>query len=384
LAVPRYSLAANLGSREAAPHRAFLTVSTEWSNVGSIPYLVPEFTNHLFLLVNGDRPFVLSDATGAAPHPLATDQLLIPASGHAVSGDAVFEIPDAGVASLELLFLDNDKGNMHVALYGHAPPAARPIAGPVGNGLIETAILGLKEISAIGATPAPAGQTYAVLGITLRGLSPGNLVRTDPTRYTALTDADGYSYRVAQVADLEDEFPAATQLLPLLASRGTLAFLLPAPHSALTLAVNVPGYKALTLAVPNSGPAAHVSKPLVSFEDPDTLTLGVLGQSRTSSIGGNSAGAGKEYLVLDLLFTSKVGDGIEFQTGKQLLLLDGQNQISVDPEALEALPHGLKEETVLPPHGQARYQVVYQVPTGAAHLILRYRGFQSDSKQALP
>jgi hypothetical protein len=289
------------------------------------------------------------------------------------------------VTSLELLFIDSEQGDMRLPLFGHAPPEPHPIAGPAGNELVEISILGLREAAAVGGVHAPAGQTYALIDLKMRALSPGNLVRFDPTMYSVLSDADGYSYHVTQIEGLEDEFTAATQLLPLIPSRGTLAYLVPVSHSALTLAINLPGHKAVALALANSGAAAaHAGKSLLSFEDPDTLTLSVLGLNRAASIGSNSAAAGKDYLILDLLFVSKVDDGIEFQTAEQLFLINGQDQIAVDSDAIEALPHGLKESSVIPPHGQARFQVIYQVPKAAAHFTLRYRGFNSDTKKALP
>jgi len=274
---------------------------------------------------------------------------------------------------------------MRLPLFGRAPPEPAAIAGPAGNELLETVVLGMHDIAAVGSVRAPAGQAYAVIDIRMRALSPGNLLRFDPIIYSVLSDADNYSYGVVPVEGLDDEFTASTQLIPLVPSRGTLAFLVPAAHSALTLSINLPGYKALTLPLPNSGPAAfRIGKPLVSFEDPDTLTLNVLGLSRTSSIGANSAAAGKEYLVMDLLFVSKADEGIEFQTAEQLFLLNGQDQIAVDSDAIEILPHGLKESSVIPPHGQARFQIIYQVPKAAAHFNLRYRGFNSDTQKPLP
>lgn len=385
LTVPRFRVSSTLGAQQAPARHAYLTVSTDWRIVGSVQYLVPQVNNHLFLLIDGDRQVTMSGATGAAPHPLSMDQLLVPADGRAVDADVVFEIPDHGVASLELLFIDSDQGNMNVPLFGRAPPEPRAIAGPAGNGLLEAALLGMREVAAVGVVRAPAGQKYAVIDVRMRALSAGNLLRFDPTLFSVLTDADGYSYRVASLEGLDDEFTAAMQLIPLVASRGMLAYLVPASHSALTLAINMPQYKAIVLALPNSGPAAaRVGKPLMSFEDPDTLTLNVLGLSRAPSIGKNSAAAGKEYLILDLSFTSKVDQGIEFQTAEQLLLIDGEDQIPVDSDALDALPHGMVEGSVIAPHGQVRFQVAYQVPKAAAHLTLRYRGFNSDTKKTLP
>jgi hypothetical protein len=385
LTVPRFRVTANLGSRQAAAHHAFLTVNTEWRNSSSVQYLVPQLGDHLFLLIDGDRQVTLSDATGTAAHPLAIDQLLVPATGSVVTGDVVFEIPDHGVNNLELIFIDSDQGDMHLSLYGRAPPAPHAIAGPASNGLIEAAILGTRELAAIGGVQAPAGRTYAVIDIDMRALSPGNLVRLDPTTYSVLSDSDGYTYRVISLEGLDDEFTAATQLIPLIPSRGTLAYLIPSSHSALTLAIDLPEYKAMTLALPNSGPAAtRIGRPLVSFEDPDTLTLNVLGQSRVASVGKKSAAAGEDYLILDLFFVSKADQGIEFQTAEQLFLLDGKDEIGVDADALEALPHGMTENSVITAHGQARYQVIFDVPRSAAHFNLRYRGFQSDTKKALP
>ncbi|HMD72409.1 MAG TPA: hypothetical protein VKG05_00970 [Steroidobacteraceae bacterium] len=385
LTVPRFRVTATLGAQQAAAHHAFLTVNTEWRNVGPVQYLVPQLNNHLFLLLDGDRQVTLSDASGSAPHPLTIDQLLVPTTGSAVTGDVVFEIPDHGVNHLELIFIDSDQGDMRLLLYGHAPPAPPAIAGPTSNGLIEAAILGTRELAAVGSVHAPAGHIFEVIDIDLRALSPGNLVRFDPTIYSVLRDSDGYSYRAVSIDGLDDEFTAATQLIPLIPSRGTLAYLIPASHSALALAIDLPDYKAMTFALPNSGPiATRVGKPLVSFEDPDTLTLNVLGLSRVASVGKTFAAAGKDYLILDLFFASKVDQGIEFQTAEQLLLLDGKDEIGVDADALEALPHGMAENSVITAHGQARYQVAYQVPKSAAHFTLRYRGFQSDTRKPLP
>jgi hypothetical protein len=384
LAVPKFQIASSLGEQQAPARHAFLVLTTQWRNTGPAPYVIPDVVNHLFLLINGDRQATVSDATKAAPHPLPLDTLVIPATGESVSGNYAFEIPDHRVNSVELLFIDTDQGNMHLSLFGHPPPAQRTIAGPANNGLIEAAVLGTQEVGAVGSSQAPPGQKYAVITVRMRGLSKGNLVRFDATQYSVLRDSDGYNYQVSQVADLDDEFTSATQLLPEVPCRGTLAFLVPASHSVLTLALNLPGYSSLEFALPNTGGKARIGKPLLSIEDRDTLTLSVLGLNRVSSIGNNTAANGKSYLVLDVMFTSKADQGIEFQTAEQLILLDGDNQITADSDALDALPHPLKENSVIPPHGQARFEVAYQVPAAASHFAIRYRGFQMETKESLP
>jgi len=384
LTVPKFRVASSLGEQQAPARHAFLVLSTVWKNTGPAKYLVPDVINHLFLLIDGERQATLSDATAAAPHRLPLDQLVVPATGDAVSGEYVFAIPDHGVTSVELLFIDTDQGDMHLALFGRTPPAPGTIAGPANNELIEAGVLGTEEVNAVGNTQAPPGQKYAVIAVRMRGLSKGNLVRFDAALYSVLRDADGYNYQVSQVADLDDEFTSATQLLPEIPCRGMLAFLVPASHSALTLAINLPGYKSMEFALPNTGGSPRSRKPLLSIEDRDTLTLSVLGLRRVSSVGNNAAASGKNYLVLDVLFTSKADQGIEFQTAEQLILLDGDNQITADSDALDALPHPLKENSVIPPHGQARFEVAYQVPATTSHFAIRYRGFQMETKESLP
>jgi hypothetical protein len=383
LTVPKFQIVSSLGEQQASVRHAFLVLSMVWKNTGPAEYLVPQVINHLFVLINGDRQATVSDATAASPHRLPLDQLVVQA-GESVSGEYVFAIPDHGVTSIELLFIDTAEGDMRLALFGRTPPAPRAIAGPANNGLVEAGVLGTEEVETIGNNQAPSGQKYAVIAVTMRGLSKGNLVRFDAAMYSVLRDADGYNYQTSQVPDLDDEFTSATQLLPEIPCRGLLAFLVPASHSGLTLALNLPSYPALEFALPNTGGSARSSKPLLSIEDRDTLTLSVLGLKRVASIGNNAAASGKSYLVLDVLFTSKADQGIEFQTTEQLILLDGDNQITADADALDALPHPLKENSVISPHGQARFEVAYQVPAAASHFAIRYRGFQMETKESLP
>lgn len=383
LTIREFRMVPSLGDQQPAPRHAFLVVSTTWTNTGPMPYMVPAIVDHLFLLVQGHHPATVSDATKAAAHPLSTDSLTISA-GNNVSGDYVFEVPDHGITGIQLFFIDTNKGDMRLPLFGSIFSSQHAIAGPLNDGLVEAAVLDEKEVDSVGDTQAPSGQRYAEVSLSMRGLSQGNLVRFDPTMYSVLKDADGYQYQVTQLEGLDDEFTSATQLLPNLSSQGMLAFLVPASHSALTLAINLPGYQAMQFVLPNSGGAGHLGKPMVSIDDGDTLTFSVLGIRRMSSIGNNTPASGQSYLVLDVLFTSKVGDGIEFQTGEQLILLDGDRQIKADPDALNALAHALKENTVIPAHSQARFEVAYQIPVADSHFGIRYRGFKKESKETLP
>jgi hypothetical protein len=131
--------------------------------------------------------------------------------------------------------------------------------------------------------------------------------------------------------------------------------------------------------LPNTPSQVRIGKPLLRIEDRDALNLSVLGLRRVSSIGNNVARSGKNYPVLDVLFTSKADQDIEFRTAEQLILLDGHDQITADSDAVETLPN-----SVVSPYGRARFEVAYQVPATASHFSIRYRGFQMEAKEPLP
>lgn len=86
LTVREFRIVPSLGDQQPTPRHALLVVSTDWKNTGPIPYMVPGVPDHLFLLIQGHSPATVSDATKAAPHPLPTDSLTIPA-GNNLSGN---------------------------------------------------------------------------------------------------------------------------------------------------------------------------------------------------------------------------------------------------------------------------------------------------------
>jgi hypothetical protein len=76
-------------------------------------------------------------------------------------------------------------------------------------------------------------------------------------------------------------------------------------------------------------------------------------------LGETKPDEGKRFLVLDLSLVNKVDQGIEFQTGEQLKLLDGGEEIRADTSAMGKLAHLLRENSVVPAHGRGRFEVAY-------------------------
>jgi hypothetical protein len=420
LTVPSFTVTDQIGGTKAPNDRRFLIIDTRWQNIlplqpqpasggggaadsilgglggsrnsraaGSgklvpVPYVIPDFPDHLFVLINGDMQSTLNEATASAPHPLSIEKLEVSAPSAPVEGNVAFEIPARDVTSIELEYLDSDYGAMRLPLFGKAPPPSKPLAAAVHNDVVELTALRFRETPAVAGVQASAGHEYAIVDVDLRGMSENNLVRLEAARYSTLGDAEGFTYLPVPIDGLPGEFSGVTQLLPAIPQRGSIAFLVPASHSALTFAMNFPDLPSLKVAIPGSGPSSPPTPvALMTIDDGEILSLKVYDAHSSNSLGDKRPGAGNRYVVIDVGFASKSDQGIDFQTSAQLMLLDGDNKISVDADALDALPHPLIEDSIIPPHGQGRYEVVYQVPAATNSVVLYYRGFVSEARRPL-
>jgi hypothetical protein len=423
LVVPSFALAPRLAAIDAPAGRQFLVIDTRWENiiplapappdaaemqpsnvVGSfasgskpapaadaklvpVPYLAGNVGDHLHLVVDGARRVgVDADATAASPHPLPLADLLVPSPATPVSGQAVFAIPSPGVESLELVWLDTTHGNIRLKLFG-TPPLRRPIAAPVSNAALALALTGFREAPAISGREAPRGRVYAIAEVELRseaGFAAGNITEIDTPGWSALAEAGGYRHPATTPEESADALESPTRLLPEIPERGTLAFLIPAEHGALSLELAIPSLPLLRVAIPNSGPDAPAAPPpLLTLRDGQTLTLACYGVRFADRIVDRAPEPGNRYVVLDLGAASAVDDGIELQTA-QLAIIAGNNESAVDEDALQALAHPLIDGAVIPPHGRLRFDVAFQVPSSSQPLALLYRGLETEEKVPLP
>jgi len=427
--IPSFTVTSTLGSRSAPAGKVFLVVDTVWKNiipltkvakhqddaagtngVGGLgfgagqaqkkenpadyemkptPYLVPDVKQHAFLILNGQDTAVISEAQSAAAHPLSVEQILVPELDAEVRGQLVYEIPSSGVASVLFRYLDTSMGSFDVPLYGKPPAAAAPVAGPVKNDVLEVSAYGVQQVASLGNMAAPGGDMYAVVQLGCTGKSEGSLVQVELENYAYLRDPQGVTFTPAKDVSAPGQFKGTVQFLPGTLQRGSLVFSVPAQHGALTLVVNLPGYPPLELNLPNTstggGASAAASQAPVLFTiaDGGTLDVQIHGMRVAPNLGDVQPEQGKRFLVLDLTLVNKVDQGIEFQTGEQLKLLNGEEEIRADTAAMEKLAHPLSENSVVPAHGRGRFEVAYQAPTGATKLILYYRGFNREEKHPL-
>jgi len=426
LSVRGFTVARSLGGATAGEGKVLVSVKTAWKNIiplkkalknpeqgqdrtmgaGSLgfgggaapqrhkesdyvmaptPYVVPAVPDHLFLVVDGGTAVKISPAQAEAPGALSVEEIAIPKLGAVLEGVFVFEVRQQ-VRSLELMFLDTAYGNVRLPLHGRAPAPERPKLGPVGNEVVDLGAFGLQEVKQLGAVTAPAGKRFAVVELQLRGKSEKDLVRFVLEDRATLYDAQ-HRYSVAREAPAPGALGGELQLVPFTAARGTLAFAVDEGHGPLGLAVDLPGQAPLRLALaagaPGEPPKARAPRGLFTFKDGETLLVTVQAARTASALKEARPEPGKRFLVLELTLTSQAGDGIEFQTGEQLKLLAGEEEIRVDAEALPRLARPLLENSVIPPGGSLPFEVVYQVPAASRQLVLYYRGFHGEEKHAL-
>jgi hypothetical protein len=427
--IPSFTVSSTVGSSSAPPGKVYLVIDTVWKNVipltkvakhpeqqdttmgagglgsgagqaekkenpedyvmKSTPYVIPDVKSHAFVVINGADTAVISDAQASAPHALPAEQIAVPELNAEVRGQLVYEIPASGVASVLFRFLDTSMGSFDVPLYGKPPAAPTAIAGPVKNDVLEVSAYGVQEVASLAGQSAPGSDKYAVVQLGCTGKAEGSLVRVEMENYSYLRDAQGSTFTPAKDVSAPGQFKGTVQFLPETAQRGTLVFQVPAQHSALTLVINLPGYAPLELNLPNTatggGGGAAASPPPVLFtiSDGETLDVQIHGVRTAPNLGEAKPEEGKRFVVLDLSLVNKVDQGIEFQTGEQLKLLNGDEEIRADNAAMEKLAHPLSENSVVRAHSRGRFEVAYQVPGDAKNLVLYYRGFNREEKHSL-
>jgi len=255
---------------------------------------------------------------------------------------------------------------------------------------MEVSAYGVQQVANLGNMSAPGGDMYAVVQLGCTGKSEGSLVQVEIENYAYLRDPQGATFTPAKDVSAPGQFKGMVQFLPATLQRGSLVFSVPAQHGALTLVLNLPGYPPLELSLPNTATggaaasaAASQAPVLFTISDGDTLDVQIHGVRAAPNLGDAQPEQGKRFLVLDVTLVNKVDQGIEFQTGEQLKLLNGGEEILADTSSMEKLAHPLVENSVVPAHGRGRFEVAFQAPVNATKLVLYYRGFNREEKHPL-
>ncbi len=331
-----------------------------------VAYLVPSFFDHAYLLADG-ASYALDPLTEkvAGGHGLKKE-FTLPKLGDAKKVRFVFLVP-GGARNLAFQFFDYSYGHILIPLAGDLELAAGA-AGTAPKGLgslkdeyIELAATAVDFRAAYKDEEAPEGWRYALVKLSGKSLSKGNIVQVEPTEYIWLATKAGHIYYGAGGSTTDEGFIRFT---PEFAQSQEVAFVVPAAEKEFSLGMRVENrvYVLALGAPPAAGPTVG---PKAVHKDGRTLEIMLFGARRE-----------KGLVILDLGIRSLVESGAEIQADAQFILKAGGEEVAFDEEATGALAHRPPTPFTVPPKSFVRFELAYA--TGAAPESLHYRGYESE------
>ena len=415
LTVRSAGILGRFAGREAAPGKKWLVLDLHFRNrlspqvardqVVPVAYLVPQLTDHLYLVadrVTVLRPVSLDGAAGM----LSLGELKLPGAGAAEAGKLVHEIDAASPPrELTLRMYDYAHGSFVLPLLapvaGEERPAGAPVAPLAKNEVLEIGAYGLAKSDRLGERSAPAGLVFVALDLRARslftttadaaafdpGARPGQKMQvgtvadwTDSRKYLQLV-ADG---ELACIPEPETSLDPAPRFLPDVLTGGRAVFLAPREPKSLELRCDMPNAKTpdgkvlrprgVTLVLEGKRPpAARITKPIARIED-DVFVASVTGQATAAAFADTSAEAGKRFVVIDVTVENRGKDGETFQTLEQLQVAtsDG-SKVPLDP-ATFAGPRRPAEHVWIPAGERRSFQAAFQIETAELRPRLAYAG----------
>jgi hypothetical protein len=337
-----------------------------------VAYLVPSFLDHAYLLADG-ASYALDKLTERVPGGFGLKKdFTLPKLGDVKKVKFVYLVPE-GAKNVAFQFFDYSYGHILIPLKGDLKLAAGSGTGkPAGLGSLKDGYLELAA-TAVDYKPgyndeeAPEGWRYALVKLNGKSLSAGNIVQIEPTEYIWLATKAGHLYYSCGGSTTDEGFIRFT---PEFAQNQEVAFLVPAAEKEFSLGFRVENrvYTMALSAQPAAGPTAE---PLAVHKDGKTLEVMLFGARRE-----------KGLVILDLGIRSLVKSGAEIQTEAQFILKTGGEDVPYDEEATAALIHRPPTPFTVPPQTFVRFELAYRPE--AAPTSLTYRGFESETKFALP
>ena len=406
LTVTSVQARANYGSARAAIGRQFLVLATSWENRidakladerGLAPaYGVPDLAMHLYLVTDGAHRGELRGNLddGSGRHSIG--DLVLGKPGATVAGDVVFEIPAGKYASADLRFYDDTAGDFSLALAGQTVEA-RPLQAAQKNAVGEFAIFAVADPDRT--VIAPRG--FRAIAVDLRGRSdwlgtkeapaydpsvtPGTMVKRvnlldwpEVRQYLTVVADGAYAFPPAEGGDLPD----TPRFIPEFFTGWRIVFFVPADAHSLELVAEMPhaGTDEGTIDLPPVAVSSHRAESGAGWFFPGHCRSKMkclpcpVASRRTATFAGESAGEGKQFVVLDVGVTNTGDTGEFFQPAEQLLLLDADGS-ELPPDAVTAEgPHRPMDRVHFAPHTFRRFETVYRVDVSVNHPKLSYHG----------
>ena len=390
---------------EAPGGWTFLVVSTEWENIdprervrkdrrpdrtmglgnfanaspppsssemveADVAYQVPAFVDHAYVVVGG-RARALHPATEALEDGARLrEEFTLPRLGDRRRVRFAYLVPEAAT-DIALRYLDYSYGQIELPLLGSPESAARAdrTSRPLDRLEHQSLELAVDAFETLDSGSEPGRRTARVTlaGKSLSQVREGirDIVQL-PLMESVWLELDG-GYVIAPAESSSDPL----RFTPELFQEQTILFHIPERVDGASLGVRIANdvyHLELGLARPRGLP-----RPRSSLRDGDVLEVRYFGQR----IDG-------EHLILDLgLVPVGEATGVDVQVAAQFRVRAGSEDLRIDRNATQALPHGRAYDFVLAPGTPIRFELAYRVPPGGAPTALRYRGFTLEGELEL-
>jgi hypothetical protein len=410
--IHKYSLEKELAGLKAPEGKVYLQLQTEWENIHpkqkvkksdlegkpdrtmgvgglmggkkkekeedyvdmDVPYVVPNFFDHVYLLVDG-QAYSLDKLTEAIPGGSSLSKsFTLPKLGDRKKVQFVYLVP-AEAKNIAFQFFDYSFGHILVPIQGdqklsvgQGAPAGRYL-DQIKDSMIEMAAHALKFKNEYKGEEAPEGWRYAVVQLSGKSLSGsasmGNIIQIQPEENIWVVTKDGYLYYSCGGSTTEDGFIRFT---PEFSQNQEVGFLVPSAIKDYALGIRVRN-KVFSLRL-GGGFSSEMAKPKASHRDGKTMEVMLFGVRKEEG-----------SVILDLGIKSLINSGIEIQAEEQFILKGGEEDIYFDETSTGALFHRPPSPFVIPPQTFVRFELAFE--TNEAPAELYYRGYESETTFSL-
>ena len=340
-----------------------------------VPYVIPNFFDHAYLLADG-QTYPLDKLTEKVPGGYALNkEFSIPKLGDRKTVQLVYLAPKEA-ENIAFQFFDYSNGHILIPVrgdlklaVGKGAPAGRYL-DQIKDGLVEIAARSFGFRDEYKAEEAPEGWRYAVAEISGKSLAGssamGNIIQLQPEENIWVATKEGHLYYSCGGSTTEDGFIRFT---PEFSQSQEVAFLVPSSAKEYALGLRLQN-RVYTLKLDPKFQPERV-EPLATHRDGRTMEVFLYGLRKEG-----------ENIVLDLGIKSLVKSGLEIQSDQQFILKGGEEDVSQEETATQALPHRPPTPFVIPPETFVRFELAYA--TGTVPAMLYYRGYESEAKLPLP
>ncbi len=400
-------LETELAGREAPEGKAYLVLQTEWENIhpkqkvkksdlegkpdrtmgvggllgnkketkeeyveADVTYLVPNLFDHIYCLADG-QSIALDGMTKEVPGGIDPQKGFSMAKlGEKELLSLVFLVPDRA-KNLAFQLFDYSYGHILVPIRGElgaavgkeVPPGT--VLGSIKDEKIEMAATAIHFQNKYKEEEAPEGWRYSVVEINGKSLSRSaamrDIIQIEPQENIWLMTKEGYLYYSCGGSTTEDGYLRFT---PEFSQSQQVAFLVPSSIKDYALGIRIQN-RTYTLTL---SPNFQIETPgaTASHRDGQIMEVFLYGMRKEEN-----------SVILDLGIKSSATSGVEIQMDQQFILKGGEEDVSPDETATQALLHRPPTPFIIPPRVFVRFELAYLSEGRPTSLF--YRGYRSES-----